>query len=87
MSPERTCVGCRRRVEQALLVRLVHHEGMLAIGRDRAGRGAWLHPDLACLALAERRSAFGRALRCAGPLDTASIRSYLEGQDPAASAL
>jgi len=31
--------------------------------RRRPGRGAHLHPDPACLALAERRRAFGRALR------------------------
>jgi uncharacterized protein len=32
-------------------------------GRALPGRGAWLHPDLVCLELARRRSAFARALR------------------------
>lgn len=32
----------------------------------RPGRGAWLHPDPDCLALAIRRKAFGRALRSPG---------------------
>jgi hypothetical protein len=41
--------------------------------RRRPGRGAHLHPDPACLALAERRRAFGRALRVAGVLDTGSL--------------
>ncbi|GAA1544872.1 hypothetical protein GCM10009827_075950 [Dactylosporangium maewongense] len=41
--------------------------------RRRPGRGAHLHPDPACLALAERRRAFGRALRIAGVLDTGPL--------------
>ena len=38
------------------------------------GRGAHLHPDPDCLALAERRRAFGRALRVEGPLDLTLVR-------------
>ena len=34
--------------------------------RAHAGRGAWLHPDPACVELAQRRRAFGRALRLPG---------------------
>ncbi|WP_407318290.1 YlxR family protein [Isoptericola halotolerans] len=45
------------------------------------GRGAWIHPDLACLDLAVRRRAVPRALRVAGPLDLAGVRAYLEQQD------
>jgi predicted RNA-binding protein YlxR (DUF448 family) len=41
------------------------------------GRGAHLHPDPACLALAERRRAFGRALRIAGVLDTGPVAEAL----------
>jgi predicted RNA-binding protein YlxR (DUF448 family) len=41
--------------------------------RRRPGRGAHLHPDPACLALAERRRAFGRALRLTGVLDTGPL--------------
>jgi len=41
--------------------------------RRRPGRGAHLHPDPACLALAERRRAFGRALRITGVLDTGPL--------------
>ncbi|MGC9666398.1 YlxR family protein [Planosporangium sp. 12N6] len=37
--------------------------------RRRPGRGAHVHPDPACLALAERRRAFGRALRVSGVID------------------
>jgi predicted RNA-binding protein YlxR (DUF448 family) len=45
--------------------------------RIRLGRGAHLHPDLACLALAERRRAFGRALRVTGVVDTGPLAELL----------
>ena len=41
--------------------------------RRRPGRGAHLHPDPACLDKAERRRAFGRALRLAGVVDTGPL--------------
>ncbi|SNQ51996.1 Putative nucleic-acid-binding protein implicated in transcription termination (fragment) [Frankia canadensis] len=37
-----------------------------------------MHPDLACLDLAERRKAFPRALRVPGPLGSRQVRQYLE---------
>jgi predicted RNA-binding protein YlxR (DUF448 family) len=43
--------------------------------RIRSGRGAHLHPDPACLALAERRRAFGRALRITGVVDTGPLNA------------
>jgi predicted RNA-binding protein YlxR (DUF448 family) len=45
--------------------------------RRHPGRGAWLHPDLGCLRLAERRRAFPRALRSPGELDTAAVHAFL----------
>jgi predicted RNA-binding protein YlxR (DUF448 family) len=62
------------------LLRLVAVEGSIAPdphGR-LPGRGASLHPDLGCLELAERRRAFPRAFRLAGPLDTTALREHLE---------
>ena len=45
------------------------------------GRGAWLHPSLACFEVALRRRAFPRALRvtagAAGGLETGPVRDYL----------
>jgi len=41
------------------------------------GRGAYLHRDPACLAKAERRRAFGRALRVDGILDTGALAAYV----------
>ncbi|HBJ73215.1 MAG TPA: DUF448 domain-containing protein [Actinobacteria bacterium] len=82
MTSERTCVGCRTRAPAELLLRVAIQGGSLRPGRNLPGRGAWLHPDLGCLNQAERRSAFGRALRHTGPIDTAGIRSHLEGLAP-----
>jgi uncharacterized protein len=45
--------------------------------RIRPGRGAHLHPDPVCLALAERRRAFGRALRVSGVVDTGPLVALL----------
>ncbi|MCL2090568.1 MAG: YlxR family protein [Micrococcales bacterium] len=74
--PVRTCVGCRARDSRSSLLRVVlviDATGSPVLVPDEAarlpGRGAWLHPDPDCLALAQRRKAFGRALRHAGPLD------------------
>jgi predicted RNA-binding protein YlxR (DUF448 family) len=41
------------------------------------GRGAYLHPTTGCLALAERKRAFPRALRVAGGLSTQTLREYV----------
>jgi predicted RNA-binding protein YlxR (DUF448 family) len=45
--------------------------GGLAVGRTLPGRGAWLCPDVACVRLAQRRRAVGRALR--RPVDDAAV--------------
>jgi predicted RNA-binding protein YlxR (DUF448 family) len=47
------------------------------------GRGAHLHPDAACLDLAERRKAFPRALRVPPPLSTDLVRRVLAGPQDA----
>jgi predicted RNA-binding protein YlxR (DUF448 family) len=79
--PVRTCVGCRRRVAKSDLLRVTVED--TADGSRRVvpdprgrmpGRGAHVHPDEECLALAERRRAFGRALRSDGPLDLSPVR-------------
>ena len=64
--PERTCIGCRRKTAPGGLVRVVRRpDGALAVGRTEPGRGAWLCAgSVACFDAAERRRAFGRALRC-----------------------
>ena len=81
--PVRTCVGCRRRSARSVLLRVVAVEvdGVWSVvpdpGHKLAGRGASLHPDPACFGLAERRRAFVRALRRAGPLSLDPLRDHL----------
>ncbi|MGQ0719802.1 MAG: YlxR family protein [Pseudonocardiales bacterium] len=77
--PIRTCVGCRTRAAASGLLRVVAVDETLVPDprRRHPGRGAWMHPDIRCLRLAERRRAFPRALRCAGTLDTVAVYAYL----------
>ena len=86
--PVRTCIGCRVRAPRAQLLRLVNDDGRLAVDARAVapGRGAWIHTDPTCLELAERRRAFGRALRVSGPLDAAPVREWFDsfrGRSPA----
>jgi hypothetical protein len=59
------CVGCRNTAPKRLLVRFVRSaDGVRLDGSGHApGRGAYAHPDAACLHLAVARGAVGRALR------------------------
>jgi predicted RNA-binding protein YlxR (DUF448 family) len=45
--------------------------------RRQQGRGAHIHPDRTCLAQAERRRAFGRALRITGVIDTGPLNEFV----------
>ncbi|MGH3500496.1 MAG: YlxR family protein [Nocardioidaceae bacterium] len=86
VQPVRTCVGCRKRAAKSDLLRVVvQAQGPTGsvvpdVQATRRGRGAYLHPDLACLEQAERRRAFSRALRCEGALDVSALRAWLETQ-------
>src|SRR5579859_8014624 len=79
MPVTRTCVGCKERAVKTSLLRLV------AVGDDilpdpqarLPGRGAYLHPCLACLELACRRRAFPRALRTERPLGVAELSEFI----------
>jgi uncharacterized protein len=80
--PVRTCVGCRVKCVKSQLLRVVAVGDVLIPDPrgDLPGRGAHLHPDSDCLALAERRRAFPRALRLTGPLDAAAVREHIAQQ-------
>jgi predicted RNA-binding protein YlxR (DUF448 family) len=89
--PVRTCIGCRERAAKRELLRLVAgtdaegQEGSWFVAPDPGGtapgRGAHLHPTDACLALAERKRAFTRALRhdagVRGALSLDRVRQHL----------
>ncbi|HEX6486565.1 MAG TPA: YlxR family protein [Nocardioidaceae bacterium] len=80
----RTCIGCRVRAPKQELLRVVARgsgDGLAVVPDPEAraaGRGAYLHPTLACLELASRRRAFVRALRVRGGLGESSLREYLQ---------
>ena len=78
--PTRTCVGCRARGPQDRLLRVVAVTGVLTPDPTRRlpGRGAYLHPRVECLALAERKRVFARALRLSGPAELSQVRAHLE---------
>lgn len=82
--PVRTCVGCKARAAKSSLLRLVvAGDGVVPDPQARQpGRGAYLHPSLACFELAQRRRVFSRALRASGSLDTAPLASYLSRLTP-----
>ena len=82
MGPLRTCVGCRATGPRSALLRVVavQDELVVDVARRMPGRGAWLHPDPGCLEKAERRRAFGRALRVAGQPGTSAVHRHLEEQ-------
>jgi len=50
--------------------------------RRRPGRGAHIHPDPSCLGRAEKRRAFGRALRVVGDVDTGPLDAYVSSEQP-----
>ncbi len=76
------------RAPQSELVRVVARprevehsdEWIASLDPDRRlpGRGAYVHPSLTCLDLAERRRALPRALRLAGRLDVGPVRDQIE---------
>jgi uncharacterized protein len=77
--PVRTCVGCKERAAKSSMLRLVAAGDSIVPDPQarRPGRGAYLHPSLACFELAQRRRAFSRALRVQGSLNAAPLASYL----------
>jgi predicted RNA-binding protein YlxR (DUF448 family) len=78
----RTCIGCKQREVKSALLRLAVAGDLMVPdpGARLPGRGAYLHPSQRCFELAQRRRAFARALRTAGPLSTAPVSEYLEAR-------
>lgn len=91
--PVRTCIGCKERAPAVDLLRIVARSSDSAadssecavvpdVSHRLPGRGAWLHLDLKCVSNAERRRAFGRALRVAGVVDASEVVAFIEGMSP-----
>lgn len=79
MEPVRTCVGCRRREPRSALLRVVAGEGGLVAdpAARLPGRGAWVHPTVACVGQAVQRRAFTRALRLSAGLDADALVAFV----------
>lgn len=79
MESVRTCVGCRSRAVRSSLLRIVARESEIVVDETATfpGRGAWLHPTVACFQEAQRRRAFGRALRVTSQLDAKQLENRL----------
>lgn len=79
MEPVRTCIACRIRGEKSSLLRVVAANGVVVadLSVTRPGRGAWIHPTVACADTAVRRRSFGRALRVTTPLATDALLALL----------
>ena len=82
-------MGCRKRAPAYELLRFVAVAGEAGPAGGRArlmpdparrlpGRGAHLHPDPTCLALAQRRRAFGRALHLSGVPDGGALVEWID---------
>jgi len=80
--PVRTCIGCGERAAKPDLVRVVAAGDELVpdVTTRLPGRGAYLHPSLACLERAQRRKAFPRALRLPAALPVGRVAEYLSGE-------
>jgi uncharacterized protein len=80
--PERSCVGCRRKRAQGELIRLCVDAGRVRLAaQGGGGRSAYLCPDLACLAAAEKRRAFGRAFRGPAGVDERFVDEFAKACD------
>ena len=79
MDPVRTCIGCRSRASRSSLLRVVAQNSLLVVDETATmpGRGAWIHPTIACFQEAVKRRAFGRALRVTSPLDANQLENRL----------
>lgn len=85
-SGARTCVGCRRRADRSVLLRVVavQENGSAHLrlepdpDRRLPGRGAWVHPVGECLEKAIARRAFGRALRLAAAPNPETVERWVQ---------
>ncbi|MFC3851156.1 YlxR family protein [Corynebacterium hansenii] len=81
---ERTCIATRAKLPEGRLLRMVARRDGDATRvvpdprRRMPGRGAWITPTLEAWAVADKRRAFGRALKVSANADANPVREYLE---------
>ena len=83
--PQRQCVGCRTMKNKKELIRVVKSpEGEISLDftGKKAGRGAYLCPDSACLARARKAKALERAFETAIPAEVYdALQAQMEAAD------
>lgn len=81
---ERTCIATRNTLPEGRLLRMVARRdgdvtNVIPDPRRRMpGRGAWITPTLEAWELAQKRRAFGRALKVSANADANPVREYLD---------
>lgn len=77
--PQRTCIACRQGAGKRALVRIVRTTTGVEIDPSgkKAGRGAYLHPNLPCWQAALSGNRLGQALRTTiSPADRAMLTAF-----------
>lgn len=82
--PQRTCIACRSTLAKRELVRVVRTPaGTVEVDTSskKAGRGAYLHRDAACVDQGLRKGKLARALKVTlSPTDLDSLQTLLTGE-------
>lgn len=95
--PTRTCIATRQRRNCSELLRVVakvQSDGSVVIVADphrrMQGRGAWITPTLQAWETADKRRAFGRALKVSTEVDAFPVKQFivaLSEEDPVEAAV
>lgn len=94
-APTRTCIATKQRHDCSELLRIVattRPDGSVCVVPDpyrrMQGRGAWITPTLKAWEIADRRRAFGRALKVSTQVDAFPVKQFIathydaESSDP-----
>ena len=71
-------MGCGRKAPKVEFLRFVARDGVLTLGPDEPGRGAYACPRLACFERAASKNAFSRALRETVRVESELSRIYTD---------
>lgn len=67
VNPQRTCIGCRNKVDKKNLLRIVktpNGDVKVDLTGNMDGRGAYICKNEKCVEIAIKKNAFSRALKC-----------------------